>query len=122
MEVGMTMNEEKAAVLALAQGPVDVVTEGEALPRPTRMGLGQRLVVVLLLSMVQIPPGLGIYSYLTGASVSLLSCRSEAREIEPQRGESEPPLMLEFGKPHTLVVPERICVSLGITQGAGTPW
>ena len=56
----------------------------EAGAAPRRMGIGQRAVVALLLTVVLVPPSLAIYSYFSGVPLHLLaSKKDDERRTQP---------------------------------------
>ncbi len=81
-----------------------------------KMGWGQRAVVLLLLTVVIVPPLAGFYSYFSGIPLHLLAGKAVAEESEEAalaRGVS-----LVAGLPHTIEVHDAVAETYGITKGA----
>jgi cobalt-zinc-cadmium efflux system membrane fusion protein len=83
------------------------------------MGFGQKAVVLLLLTVVIVPPLAGFYSYFSGIPLHLLASNKEKDESET----SAPSAALGAsvsqvsGQAHTLEVPEEVAGVLGIRKG-----
>ena len=79
------------------------------------MGIGQKTVVAILLTVVLVPPLGGFYSYLSGVPLHLLA---STKEVEKAQDPSAlPSVLLVPGQAHTLKVPEEVCAALGICKG-----
>jgi cobalt-zinc-cadmium efflux system membrane fusion protein len=123
------INEEQANELLRAQGDHHLIPgtsgSGSALPAgaeaPVRkMGLGQKAIVALLLTVVLVPPAAGFYSFFSGVPLHLLASskdkdNSEAGEALASSARSS--ITLVPGQAHTLEVPADISISLGIRKG-----
>ena len=79
------------------------------------MGIGQKAVVTLLLTVVLVPPLAGFYSYFSGIPLHLLASTKEAEKA--QDASALPSVSLVSGQAHTLKVPEEVCAALGICKG-----
>jgi len=80
-----------------------------------KMGWGQRAVVILLLTVVLVPPLAGFYSYFSGVPLHLLAAKKdEAKEAEDS---AESGTSLVPGQPHTLEVSAEVAAALGIRKG-----
>ena len=117
----MNLNEEHEALL-IAQGEGHLITghttgasTPEARPAPRKMGIGQKTVVVILLTIVLVPPLGGFYSYFSGVPLHLLASTKEAEKA--QDASALPSVSLVSGQAHTLKVPEEVCAALGIRKG-----
>ncbi len=114
----MKRNEEHEALL-IAQGEAHLIpghtagttTPGPA-PTPRKMGIGQKAVVALLLTIVLVPPLGGFYSYFSGKH--LLASSKEAEKA--QDAFALPSVTLVSGQAHTLKVPDEVCAALGIRK------
>jgi cobalt-zinc-cadmium efflux system membrane fusion protein len=81
-----------------------------------KMGWGQRGVVVLLLTVVLVPPLAGFYSYFSGIPLHLLAAKKDEDKEAPDA--SGPPSIVPVsGQPHTLEVSDEVAGSLGIRKG-----
>ncbi len=85
-------------------------------PLPRRMGLGQRAVVLLLLTVVVIPPLAGFYSFFSGVPLHLFASSKEKEETEPSSASASQNIALVPGQPHTVAVSEEVSASLGIRK------
>ena len=117
----MNLNDEHEALL-IAQGEAHLIpghTAGGSTPgprpAPRRMGIGQKAVVVLLLTVVLVPPLGGFYSYFSGIPLHLLASTKEVEKA--QDASALPSVSLVSGQAHTLQVPEEVCAALGIRKG-----
>src|SRR5271166_6487476 len=117
----MNLNDEHEALL-IAQGEAHLIpghTAGGSTPgprpAPRRMGIGQKAVVVLLLTVVLVPPLGGFYSYFSGIPLHLLASTKEVEKA--QDASALPNVSLVSGQAHTLKVPEEVCAALGIRKG-----
>ncbi|HWT78660.1 MAG TPA: efflux RND transporter periplasmic adaptor subunit, partial [Candidatus Methylomirabilis sp.] len=117
----MNLNKEHEALL-IAQGEAHLIpghTSGtstpEAKPAPRKMGIGQKTVVVILLTVVLVPPLAGFFSYFSGIPLHLLASTKEAEKA--QDASALPSVSLVSGQAHTLQVPEEVCAALGIRKG-----
>jgi cobalt-zinc-cadmium efflux system membrane fusion protein len=91
-------------------------TPSEGLAAPRRMGLGQRVFVAILLTVVVIPPTAGFYSYFTGIPLHLLASSKEEKEtLSPSSVPAQVSLVL--GQEHTLQVPDEVSTALGVRKG-----
>ena len=86
---------------------------------PKKMRFGQKLIVLLLLTVVLVPPFAGFYSYFTGVPLHLLGSSkdkdSEEKEAAPDEAAG---VTLVPGQPHAVEVAEEVAVSLGIRKGS----
>ncbi len=80
-----------------------------------RMGWGQKAVVVLLLTVVLVPPLAGFYSYFSGVPLHLLAAKKVETEDEEAAEASN--IALVPGKAHTLAVSDEVAATLGIRKG-----
>jgi cobalt-zinc-cadmium efflux system membrane fusion protein len=80
-----------------------------------KMGWGQRAVVVLLLTVVLVPPLAGFYSYFSGVPLHLLAARKDDKEADEESESSS--ISLVSGKAHTLDVSDEVAAALGIRKG-----
>ena len=118
----MISEEEEHEVLR-AQGEAHLIPEGSssesqpgAATAPRKMGFGQRVVVVILLSVVTIPPAAGFYSYFSGVPLHLLAAKASSPK-EQEEETSGHRITLAADKAHTLDIPEQVCDALGIRKG-----
>ena len=81
-----------------------------------KMGLGQRIVVVVLLTIVIAPPMAAFYSYFSGVPLHLLAS-TKKEENEGPASTAGPSISLASGMAHTVAVPEEVCAALGIRKG-----
>ena len=79
------------------------------------MGFGQKTVVVILLTVVLVPPLAGFYSYFSGVPLHLLASTKEEKRLKT--ASALPSVSLVSGQAHTLEVPEEVCAALGIRKG-----
>jgi cobalt-zinc-cadmium efflux system membrane fusion protein len=87
-------------------------------PEPKRrMGLGQKIFVVLLLMLVLIPSLASFYSFVSGVPLRLLASTKAKGEREEEASSARSEVTLVAGQPHTLEVPEEVCATLGIHKG-----
>jgi membrane fusion protein, heavy metal efflux system len=93
-------------------------TPGDA-PAPRRMGFGQRLVVLILLTVVVLPPAAGFYSYFTNTPLHLLGSSKEKEEKEKEEAGSHGPSGIAPvpGRAHTVEVADDVAATLGIRKG-----
>ena len=80
-----------------------------------KMGWGQRAVVLLLLTVVIVPPLAGFYSYFSGIPLHLLAAKvpdEESEDAAVERGVS-----LVEGRPHTIEVSETVAERFKIKNG-----
>jgi cobalt-zinc-cadmium efflux system membrane fusion protein len=116
----MNLNKEHEALL-IAQGEGHLITghtsaaTPEAGPGPRKMGFRQKTVVVILLTVVLVPPLAGFFSYFSGIPLHLLAASKEAEKAEDSA--ALPSVTLVSGQAHTLKVPEEVCAALGIRKG-----
>jgi membrane fusion protein, heavy metal efflux system len=81
------------------------------------MGIGQKAVVAILLTVLLVPPLAGFYSYFSGIPLHLLASSKE-KEAEKAPDTAAPAsVSLVSGQAHTLQVPEEVCAALGIRKG-----
>jgi cobalt-zinc-cadmium efflux system membrane fusion protein len=120
------INEEQDRELLHAQGEGHLIpsTPGSAPPSGAwagrrRMGFGQRVVVLLLLTVVTVPPAAGFYSYFSGVPLHLLASAKDKEEEEKETPtpSGQPHIAPVSGQAHTLEVPEEVCAALGIRKG-----
>ena len=83
--------------------------------RCARMGIGQRAVLVCVLTVVLVPPLAGFYSYFTGIPLHLLAAKKEDNEASESAHVAS--VSLVPGQPHTLAVSDEVAASLGIRKG-----
>jgi cobalt-zinc-cadmium efflux system membrane fusion protein len=121
------MSEEQDHELLRAQGDSHLIpgapgspqTAGTEVPR-RKMGIIQRAVIALLLTVIVIPPVAGIYSYISGTPLHLLASTADKEKDEEKGSQSATArsgVTLVSGQAHTLEVPEEVCASLGIHRG-----
>ena len=79
------------------------------------MGIGQKAVVAILLTVVLVPPLAGFYSYFSGIPLHLLASSKEAEKAPDTAAPAS--ISLVSGQAHTLQVPEEVCAALGIRKG-----
>src|SRR5690348_13925712 len=101
------INAEQDDELLQAQGEGHLSTHSAAPPSgagPVRrkMGFGQRLVVLILRTVVVVPPLAGFYSYFTGIPLHLLASSKEKEEKETSAASGLPGIALVSGQAHTL--------------------
>jgi cobalt-zinc-cadmium efflux system membrane fusion protein len=82
-----------------------------------KMGWGQRAVVLILLTVVIVPPLAGYYSYFSGVPLHLLASAKDEKEQENPVSPASRGVSLVPGKTHTLDVSEEVCATLGIRKG-----
>ena len=78
------------------------------------MGIGQKAVVAILLTVVLVPPLAGFYSYFSGIPLHLLASSKEAEKAPDTAAPAS--VSLVSGQAHTLQVPEEVCAALGIRK------
>ena len=102
--------------LAHAEGEARNIPAGPsgAAPAPRKMGFGQKVVVVLLLAIVLIPPLAGFYSYFSGIPLHLLA--SKKNDDETSQRSAQPSVSLVSGQAHTLAVSDDVATTLGILR------
>jgi len=113
------INREQDHELMHAQGEGHLIEGTSASaqpPAPRRMGIGQRVVVVLLLTVVLVPPMAGFYSYFSGVPLHLLAATKQ-KEEEAAEASAQSRISLVADKPHTLAIPDEVCKALGIRKG-----
>jgi cobalt-zinc-cadmium efflux system membrane fusion protein len=118
------INEEQDHELLRAQGdghlvpgtPGSVPPSGAEIER-RKMGLGQKAVVGLLLTVVLVPPAAGFYSYFSGVPLHLLASNKDKEEKTTPASSARSSVTLVSGHAHTLEVPEEVCAALGIRKG-----
>jgi cobalt-zinc-cadmium efflux system membrane fusion protein len=81
-----------------------------------KMGWGQRAVVLILLTVVIVPPLAGFYSYFSGVPLHLLASAKDDKETENSELAATRGVSLEAGKTHTLNVSDEVCSTLGIRK------
>jgi membrane fusion protein, heavy metal efflux system len=86
-------------------------------PAPRKMGFGQRLIVVLLLTVVLVPPLAGFYSYFSGIPLHLLASSKEKEENETSASSASTGIAPVSGQAHTVEVSEDVAATLGIRKG-----
>ncbi len=79
------------------------------------MGIGQKAVVAILLTVVLVPPLAGFYSYFSGIPLHLLASSKEAEKAPDTAAPAS--ISLVSGQAHTLQVREEVCAALGIRKG-----
>ena len=112
------INTEQDHELLHAQGDGHLVasTPTGGAPAPRKMGFGQRAVVLLLLTVVVIPPLAGFYSYFSGIPLHVLASSKEKEENETSDSSSRN-IAPVSGQAHTVEVSEDVAASLGIRKG-----
>ncbi|MBV8309088.1 MAG: hypothetical protein JO344_01695, partial [Planctomycetaceae bacterium] len=118
------INREQDHELMHAQGEGHLITGTDASGQPLgaeppprrKMGIGQRIVVVLLLTVVLVPPMAGFYSYFSGVPLHLLAANKQ-KEEEAAEASAQSRISLVADKPHTLAIPDEVCKALGIRKG-----
>jgi cobalt-zinc-cadmium efflux system membrane fusion protein len=119
----MSLKEEHEALLIaqgeghLIPGHASAASAPAASPAPRKMGIGQKVVVATLLTVVLVPPLAGFYSYFSGIPLHLLASSKEAEKAQAQDTSAFPSVSLVRGQVHTLQVPEEVCAALGIRKG-----
>jgi cobalt-zinc-cadmium efflux system membrane fusion protein len=83
-----------------------------------KMGLGQRTVVAILLTVVLVPPLAGFYSYFSGVPLHLLASTAKTG-TEEEEAEANASISLVQGKPHTVEVTDEVAAALGIRKKDG---
>jgi cobalt-zinc-cadmium efflux system membrane fusion protein len=115
------INAEQDHELLHAQGEGHLSMHSSSPPgavaAPRRMGFGQRLVVLILLTVVLVPPLAGFYSYFSGIPLHLLASTKEKEEKETSAGSDLPGIALVAGRSHTLEVADDVATTLGIRKG-----
>lgn len=111
------INTEQDHELLHAEGDGHLVhaTTAANPPAPRKMGLGQKMVVVLLLTVVLVPPLAGFYSYFTGIPLHLLAAKKEGNESE--ESSAPPSISLVEGRNHTLALSDEVAITLGVRKG-----
>lgn len=115
----MKKNEEEHALLH-AQGESHLIpgaSSSSVAAKPRPMGLGQRAVILLLLTVVLVPPLGGFYSYFSGVPLHLLASGASEKEKDLLESSAPPSVELASGQAHTLVVPDDVADALGIHKG-----
>jgi membrane fusion protein, heavy metal efflux system len=82
-----------------------------------KMGLGQRAVVALLLTIVIVPPLAGFYSYFSGVPLHLLAAKQDDEDKGAGGSTASTFITLVAGQAHTLEVPDDVAATLGIRKG-----
>ncbi len=82
-----------------------------------RLGLGQRLGVMMVLIVLTVPPAAGFYSYFSGKPLHLLASTKDKEETETQEAPASAIVSLVSGQAHTIQVPDEVAATLGIRQG-----
>jgi cobalt-zinc-cadmium efflux system membrane fusion protein len=98
-------------------GPASPATLSVSGAARRRIGFGQSVVVVILLTVVLLPPLAGFYSYFSGTPLHLLASGKEAKDEEPSASAAPSSVSLVTGQAHTLEVPEEVAAALGIRKG-----
>src|SRR5262249_27194208 len=103
------INAEQDHELLHAQGEGHLSTHSAAAPSGGRAvrhrtALAQRLVVLILLTVVVVPPLAGFYSYFTGIPLHLLASSKEGEEKETSAASGLPGIAMVPGREHTLEV------------------
>ena len=99
------------------RSPADRETDHEverAAAARLKMSWGQRAVIVLLLTVVLVPPLAGFYSYFSGVPLRLLAAKKDDREAADSDASN---VSLVSGMPHTLEVSDDVAAALGIRKG-----
>jgi cobalt-zinc-cadmium efflux system membrane fusion protein len=81
-----------------------------------KMGWGQRSVVVLLLTVVLVPPLAGFYSYFSGVPLHLLAAKKED-EKEDAAVVAQASVKPVSGKSHSVELSDRVANTLGVRKG-----
>jgi cobalt-zinc-cadmium efflux system membrane fusion protein len=120
------INKEQDHELLRAQGDHHLIpstpgsdsSEDAAAPR-RRMGIGQKIFVVLLLTVVLVPSSAAFYSFFMGIPLRVLASTkgTDQGENEARAASTRSEVTLVPGQAHTLEVPAEVCVSLGIHKG-----
>jgi cobalt-zinc-cadmium efflux system membrane fusion protein len=115
------INSEQDHELLHAQGEGHLSTHSPTAAHgglPARkMGLGQRLVVLILLTVVIVPPLAGFYSYFSGVPLHLLASAKDKEETESSAAAGLAGITLVAGRAHTLEVADQVAATLGIRKG-----
>jgi cobalt-zinc-cadmium efflux system membrane fusion protein len=116
------INTEQDHELMHAQGEGHLIPSTSSSGPPSeagaarrRMGWGQKAVVLVLLTVVTVPPLAGFYSYFSGVPLHLLASSMDEKETIVSSG--PPSVSLVSGQAHTLEVPEEVATTLGIRKG-----
>ncbi len=83
---------------------------------PRKMGFGQKVVVLLLLTVVLVPPLAGFYSYFSGVPLHLLASGKDEKDNEAVSSAAAS-VTLVAGQAHTLAVSDEVAATLGIRKG-----
>jgi cobalt-zinc-cadmium efflux system membrane fusion protein len=97
-----------------AQSPGQSQRAGTGRPR---MGFGQRIVVMMILVVVLVPPLAGFYSYFSGVPLHLLAATNKEEQSEPLGFSALTHTALVPGQAHSLDVPPEVAAALGIHTG-----
>jgi cobalt-zinc-cadmium efflux system membrane fusion protein len=81
-----------------------------------KMGWGQRAVVVLLLTVVLVPPSAGFYSYFSGVPLRLIAVKTVEQDEEGSAASLG--VSLVSGLAHTLKVSDEVAAELEIRRGS----
>jgi cobalt-zinc-cadmium efflux system membrane fusion protein len=101
----------------LLEGAAGSSASPNAPPARRKMGIGQKIVVAVLLTVVLVPPLAGFYSYFTGIPLHLLASSKEKETEKAVEPSASPSIRLVPGQAHTLEVPDEVCTTLGIRKG-----
>ncbi len=88
----------------------------ESVHLDSKMGIGQKAVVALLLTVVLVPPTAAFYSYFSGVPLHLLAS-SNSEEKGASEASAPASVALVAGQAHTLQVPAEVSAALGIRKG-----
>jgi membrane fusion protein, heavy metal efflux system len=117
----MMINAEQDNELLHAQGEGHLSAHSPAsspqAPVRRRMGFGQKLAALILLTVVIIPPAAGFYSYFTGVPLRLVGSSKAMEKGESEASTTSTSIALVAGQPHTLQVADEVAAALQIRKG-----
>lgn len=116
------INTEQDHELLHAQGDGHLIPNAAALPSEAgaprrKMGVGQKLVVLILLTVVAAPSVAGIYSYFSGIPLHLLASSKEKEENEGNKESAPSSIKLVSDRAHTLDIGDDVAAALQIRKG-----
>jgi cobalt-zinc-cadmium efflux system membrane fusion protein len=117
----MSSQEEDEALRIAEGGVADAHASPTARPPSSaeagrvKMGFGQKVAAVILLTAVLVPPLAGFYSYFTGNPLHLLATSKEDKETAGASASTG--ISLISGQAHTLEISDEVASRLGIRKG-----
>jgi cobalt-zinc-cadmium efflux system membrane fusion protein len=81
------------------------------------MGYGQKIVALILVTVVLAPPMAAFYGYFSGKPLQWPSSRSGESEHDTPTSSAGPGISLVSGQARTLEVPDEVAATLGIRKG-----